>query len=76
MPRPSNNQQINRNQVNKIRARESVISKQIKKLMGKEAVLASKLNEVQDQIELLRKEGSYMYNHKQRLLKKLQNNNK
>jgi hypothetical protein len=44
--------------------------------MGKEAVLASKLNKVQEEIELLRKEGSYMYNHKQRLLKKLQNNNK
>ena len=76
MPRPNNIQKINRNQVNKIRARESVITKQIKKLMGKEAVLASKLNKVQDEIELLRKEGSYMYNHKQRLLKKLQNNNK
>ena len=76
MPRPNNNQQINRNQVNKIRARESVITKQIKKLMGKEAVLASKLNTVQEEIELLRKEGSYMYNHKQKLLKKLQNNNK
>jgi hypothetical protein len=76
MSRPNNNQKINRNQVNKIRARESVITKQIKKLMGKEAVLASKLNKVQEEIELLRKEGSYMYNHKQRLLKKLQNNNK
>ena len=76
MPRPNNIQKINRNQVNKIRARESVITKQIKKLMGKEAVLASKLNKVQEEIELVRKEGSNMYNHKQRLLKKLQNNNK
>lgn len=76
MTRPNNIQKINRNQVNKIRARESVITKQIKKLMGKEAVLASKLNNVQEEIELLRKEGSYMYNLKQKLLKKLQNNNK
>ena len=75
MPRPNNVQKINRNQVAKIRAREAVIRERIKKLMGKEAKLANQLNAVQEEIEQLRDEGSYMTNLKQSLLKKLKNNN-
>ena len=75
MPRPNNVQKINRNQVSKIRAREAVVRERIKKLMGKEAKLANKLNAVQEEIEQLRDEGSFMTNLKQRLLKKLKNNN-
>ena len=43
--------------------------------MGKEAKLMNKLNAVQEEIELLRKEGAFMTNLKNRLLKKLKNNN-
>tara|TARA_B100000427_G_scaffold172759_1_gene143612 strand:+ start:1317 stop:1553 length:237 start_codon:yes stop_codon:yes gene_type:complete len=75
MPRPNNVQKINRNQVSKIRAREAVVRERIKKLMGKEAKLANQLNAVQEEIEQLRDEGSFMTNLKQRLLKKLKNNN-
>jgi len=76
MPRPNNVQKINRNQVSKIRAREAVVRERIKILMAKEAKLANKLNAVQEEIEQLREEGSFMTNLKQRLLKKLRNNNK
>lgn len=76
MPRPNNVQKINRNQVSKIRAREAVVRERIKKLMGKEAKLANQLNAVQEEIEQLRDEGSFMTNLKQRLLKRLKNNNK
>tara|TARA_Y100000401_G_scaffold68618_1_gene54969 strand:+ start:1290 stop:1520 length:231 start_codon:yes stop_codon:yes gene_type:complete len=76
MPRPNNVQKINRNQVSKIRAREAVVRERIKTLMAKEAKLANKLNAVQEEIEQLREEGSFMTNLKQRLLKKLRNNNK
>ena len=76
MPRPNNVQKINRNQVSKIRAREAVVRERIKTLMAKEAKLANKLNAVQEEIEQLREEGSFMANLKQRLLKKLRNNNK
>lgn len=76
MPRPNNVQKINRNQVSKIRAREAVVRERIKTLMAKEAKLANKLNAVQEEIEQLREEGSFMTNLKQKLLKKLRNNNK
>ena len=76
MPRPNNVQKINRNQVSKIRAREAVVRERIKTLMAKEAKLANKLNAVQEEIEQLREEGSFMTNLKQRLLKKLRNNKK
>jgi len=76
MPRPNNVQKINRNQITKIRAREVVVRERIKTLMGKEAKLANKLNAVQEEIELLRNEGAFMTNLKQRLLKRLKNNNK
>ena len=76
MPRTNNVQKINRNQVSKIRAREAVVRERIKTLMAKEAKLANKLNAVQEEIEQLREEGSFMTNLKQRLLKKLRNNNK
>ena len=75
MPRPNNVQKINRNQVTKIRAREVVVRERIKTLMGKEAKLMNKLNAVQEEIELLREEGAFMTNLKNRLLKKLKNNN-
>ena len=76
MPRSNNVQKINRNQITKIRAREVVVRERIKTLMGKEAKLANKLNAVQEEIELLRNEGAFMTNLKQRLLKRLKNNNK
>ncbi|MBQ45943.1 MAG: hypothetical protein CMP10_00360 [Zetaproteobacteria bacterium] len=75
MSRPNNVQKINRNQVSKIRAREAVVRERIKTLMGKEAKLANKLNAVQEEIEQLRDEGAFMTNLKQKLLKKLKNNN-
>jgi len=73
----SDNKKVLRNRVNKIRAREGVMTKTMKKLRSKEATLMNSLQSVQKDIDELSEEGRLLYETKIENLKKLKNlNNK
>ena len=73
----SDNKKVLRNRVNKIRAREGVMTKTMKKLRSKEATLMNSLQSVQKEMDELSEEGRLLYETKIENLKKLKNlNNK